>query len=108
MPENQPPENDPFADLYGRLPDPRTGARSSRRAAASGENAPPSRRAAREARRAATEATPTISPEQAAEVAPSVPAERGAEPAPAPRVADAQPPLDPAASSERPRAFPAE
>ncbi|PNW08666.1 endolytic transglycosylase MltG [Microbacterium testaceum] len=108
MPENQPPENDPFADLYGRLPDPRTGARSSRRAAASGENAPPSRRAAREARRAATEATPTISPEQAAEVAPSVPAERGAEPAPAPRVADAQPPLDPAASSERPRAFPVE
>ncbi|MDQ1136643.1 UPF0755 protein [Microbacterium sp. SORGH_AS 1204] len=44
MPENQPPESDPFADLYGRLPDPRTTARA--------DDAPPSRRAAREARRA--------------------------------------------------------
>ncbi|MDQ1084259.1 endolytic transglycosylase MltG [Microbacterium sp. SORGH_AS_0344] len=48
MPDNTPPENDPFADLYGRLPDPRGSARA-------GE-APPSRRAAREARRAETAA----------------------------------------------------
>lgn len=55
MPENQPPENDPFADLYGRLPDPRRAARSS-----SGDDAaPPSRRAAREARRTSTGPTPT-------------------------------------------------
>ncbi len=54
MPENQPPENDPFADLYGRLPDPRTGARA--------DQTPPSRRAAREARRAATDAPATPTP----------------------------------------------
>ncbi|MCI9858515.1 ABC transporter substrate-binding protein, partial [Microbacterium proteolyticum] len=48
MPENQPPESDPFADLYGRLPDPRRGARA--------DDAPPSRRAAREARAAGGDA----------------------------------------------------
>lgn len=48
MPENQPPESDPFADLYGRLPDPRRGARA--------DDAPPSRRAAREARAAGSDA----------------------------------------------------
>ncbi|WP_285137453.1 endolytic transglycosylase MltG [Microbacterium sp. lyk4-40-TSB-66] len=48
MPENQPPESDPFADLYGRLPDPRKGARA--------DDAPPSRRAAREARAAGGDA----------------------------------------------------
>ncbi|KEP75801.1 hypothetical protein HR12_23685, partial [Microbacterium sp. SUBG005] len=56
MPENQPPESDPFADLYGRLPDPRTGARS---VDGSANEAPPSRRAAREARRAQTGPTAT-------------------------------------------------
>ncbi|WP_295838861.1 endolytic transglycosylase MltG [uncultured Microbacterium sp.] len=50
MPENQPPESDPFADLYGRLPDPRTGARPSGDAAPGTDTAPPSRRAARAAR----------------------------------------------------------
>lgn len=102
MPENQPPENDPFADLYGRLPDPRTGARSSRESAPQTDAAPPSRRAAREARRAATEATPIIGSEQAARAAdesttPSAEAPRPAEslpaaaaPAPAPRAADEQ------------------
>lgn len=107
MPENQHPENDPFADLYGRLPDPRTGTRSSR--LPGGEDAaPPSRRAAREARRAATEATPTVSAEQAAEGASTAPADRGAESTATPRVADAQPPLEPAAPAEHPTAFPAE
>ncbi|WP_298872901.1 endolytic transglycosylase MltG [uncultured Microbacterium sp.] len=56
MPENQPPGSDPFADLYSRLPDPRTGARS---ADGSADAAPPSRRAAREARRAQTGPTDT-------------------------------------------------
>ena len=58
MPENQHPDNDPFADLYGRLPDPRTGARSG------AEVTPPSRRAAREARRAQTRPaeTPATTP----------------------------------------------
>lgn len=61
MPENQPPDNDPFADLYGRLPDPRTGARPSAASTpdgAEGETFSP-RRAAREARRAATGPTAT-------------------------------------------------
>jgi UPF0755 protein len=48
MPENTPPESDPFADLYGRLPDPRRGSRA--------DDAPPSRRAAREARAAGSDA----------------------------------------------------
>lgn len=48
MPDNQPPESDPFADLYGRLPDPRRGGRA--------DDAPPSRRAAREARAAGSDA----------------------------------------------------
>ncbi|MFF7683033.1 endolytic transglycosylase MltG [Microbacterium sp. NPDC007973] len=56
MPENQPPQSDPFADLYGRLPDPRSGARA---ADDSADAAPPSRRAAREARRAQTGPTDT-------------------------------------------------
>ncbi|MGN7968233.1 endolytic transglycosylase MltG [Microbacterium sp. 22296] len=47
MPENQPPESDPFADLYGRLPDPRRGV--------SADDAPSSRRAARAARAADSE-----------------------------------------------------
>ncbi len=78
MPENQPPENDPFADLYSRLPDPRTGARS---ADGSASDAPPSRRAAREARRAQTGPTGTASPD--ATPAPRVDAARreGDEPA---------------------------
>lgn len=82
MPENQSPENDPFADLYGRLPDPRTGARSSRGSAAEGDAAPPTRRAAREARRAATAATPITPGDDAAENAPAAPA---ADPTAAPR-----------------------
>ena len=107
MPENQHPENDPFADLYGRLPDPRTGTRSAR--LPGGEDAaPPSRRAAREARRAATETTPTVSAEQAVEGASTAPADRGAEATATPRVADAPPPLEPAAPAEHPTAFPAE
>jgi len=108
MPENQSPENDPFADLYGRLPDPRTGARTSGEPAPQTDAAPPSRRAAREARRAATEATPIIGSEQAARAADdsaatapraeaarpteSLPAAQAsaAAPAPAPRAADEQ------------------
>ncbi|WP_295832462.1 endolytic transglycosylase MltG [uncultured Microbacterium sp.] len=104
MPENQPPESDPFADLYGRLPDPRTGARSSRESAPQTDAAPPSRRAAREARRAATEATPVTASDQAARAADdsaaatsraeaprqtaSLPA--ASAPAPAPRAAEEQ------------------
>ncbi|WP_150956521.1 endolytic transglycosylase MltG [Microbacterium testaceum] len=81
MPENQPPDNDPFADLYGRLPDPRTGARSSPRSSGDKQATPPSRRAAREARRAATEATPIVSSEQSSAAMPTEPgtaAPRGA------------------------------
>ncbi|MEZ3156973.1 endolytic transglycosylase MltG [Microbacterium sp. BWR-S6Y] len=78
MPENQPPENDPFADLYSRLPDPRTGARS---ADGSASDAPPSRRAAREARRAQTGPTGTASPD--ATPAPRVDAARREGDAPA-------------------------
>ncbi|PVE69258.1 endolytic transglycosylase MltG [Microbacterium testaceum] len=63
MPDNQPPESDPFADLYGRLPDPRTGARPGRSSddGATESSAPLSRRAAREARRAETGPTGTTS-----------------------------------------------
>jgi len=58
MPENDPNANDPFAELYGRLPDPRAAADSGRRrstppadaADESAPTAPPSRRAARAAR----------------------------------------------------------
>jgi UPF0755 protein len=57
MPENQPPDSDPFADLYGRLPDPRTGARA--------DDAPPSRRAAREARRSENDTADAAAPEGA-------------------------------------------
>jgi UPF0755 protein len=67
MPENQPPESDPFADLYGRLPDPRTGARPSGGSAPETDAAPPSRRAARAARQA--EAQPTA-PESSTDATP--------------------------------------
>jgi UPF0755 protein len=58
MPENDPNANDPFAELYGRLPDPRAAADGSRRrstppadaADQPAPTAPPSRRAARAAR----------------------------------------------------------
>lgn len=59
MPENDPPTNDAFADLYGRLPDARTTPSSPRSESSDTEEAtPPSRRAAREARRATTGETP--------------------------------------------------
>lgn len=106
MPENQPPESDPFADLYGRLPDPRTGVRS---VDGSADDAPPSRRAAREARRAQTGPTGTApaaadaATEQRAAEAPTrsfdaarrapgeTPASRTPGPAPAPRAGEAAP-----------------
>lgn len=80
MPENTPPESDPFADLYGRLPDPRTGSRAA--------DAPPSRRAAREARRAendttaAGDAAPQSSPARASESPTGSPQPTAAEAAP--------------------------
>lgn len=100
MPENQPPENDPFADLYSRLPDPRTGARS---ADGSASDAPPSRRAAREARRAQTAPTGTASPD--ATPAPRVDAARreGDAPAVASGAGNA---AEPARSVERSSAAP--
>lgn len=54
MPENPSPFDDPFADLYGKLPDPRERTGSSA--------APTSRRAAREARRGDTAPTPVSEP----------------------------------------------
>jgi len=104
MPENQSPENDPFADLYGRLPDPRTGARSSRGSAAEGDAAPPTRRAAREARRAATATTPITPGDDAAENAPAAPA---ADPTAAPRAESSsadRAPVRPTEAASPPRA----
>ncbi|CAN3701920.1 Endolytic murein transglycosylase [Microbacterium sp. MM2322] len=104
MPENQPPENDPFADLYGRLPDPRTGARPSAASAPDGAEGEPlsPRRAAREARRAATGPTATSAADSSASetsalgdstvgdtAAPSSPAPAAGAPAAAARPVDA-------------------
>ncbi|MBB3158157.1 UPF0755 protein [Microbacterium proteolyticum] len=89
MPENQPPESDPFADLYGRLPDPRKGTRA--------DDAPPSRRAAREARAAGGDApdAPDSARFDAARRAPgdtpSTPAPEDMTPAPAPDAPVARP-----------------
>lgn len=58
-PSNGSPENDTFADLFGRLPDPRTGTRPAAPAAPDVTAAPQSRRAAREARGSTTGPTPT-------------------------------------------------
>ncbi|MCG7417178.1 endolytic transglycosylase MltG [Microbacterium sp. ACRRU] len=79
MPENDP--TDPFAELYRRLPDPRTGAMD---ATARGDEAagddrpetpqPPSRRAAREARRAQTGPTPASGSDTRDDAAPAAPA----------------------------------
>lgn len=85
MPENTPPESDPFADLYGRLPDPRTGAR--------GSDAPPSRRAAREARRAENDTTDAPAAETVSDDA----ARRAPGEAP-PRAAGQTPPRTPEAT----------
>ena len=100
MPENQPPENDPLADLYSRLPDPHTGARS---ADGSASDAPPSRRAAREARRAQTGPTGTASPD--ATPAPRVDAARREGDAPA-VASGARTAAEPARSVERSSAAP--
>lgn len=79
MPDNDP--SDPFAELYGRLPDPR-GRRSESDpaddSAAAPETPPPSRRAAREARRVATGPTPESTP------TPAVQAESPETPSPIP------------------------
>lgn len=79
MPENDP--TDPFAELYRRLPDPRTGAMD---ATARGDEAagddrpetpqPPSRRAAREARRAQTGPTPASDSDTRDDAGPAAPA----------------------------------
>lgn len=91
MPENQHPENDPFADLYSRLPDPRTGARSTEAAGPAEEGTPPSRRAAREARR--TQTGPTETTASGADAASTAPRD-------APDAPDAAPA---AGAAERPR-----
>ncbi|OZD48494.1 ABC transporter substrate-binding protein [Rhodococcus sp. 06-1477-1B] len=110
MPENQPPESDPFADLYGRLPDPRNGARASRRSASEADAAPPSRRAAREARRAATESTPIISSDDVSGAAAAPTSAAEPPPAPhatestAPRTADSSQVPGSAAPASAPRA----
>lgn len=86
MPEQDP--TDPFADLYGRLPDPRSGATGA--AARDGEGvgastpdapAPASRRAAREARRTQTGPTPAATPADATAAPAAAPsADAAAEP----------------------------
>lgn len=86
MPEQDP--TDPFADLYGRLPDPRSGATGA--AARDGEGvgastpdapAPASRRAAREARRTQTGPTPAATPADATAARAAAPsADAAAEP----------------------------
>ncbi|SDO75244.1 UPF0755 protein [Microbacterium sp. ru370.1] len=119
MPENQPPESDPFADLYGRLPDPRTGARS---VDGSADDAPPSRRAAREARRAQTgptgtapaaadaaaaqerAETPTRGFDAARRAPGETPASRTPDPASAPRAAEPSPAPRATEPSSAPRA----
>ncbi len=110
MPENQPPESDPFADLYGRLPDPRTGARPERASddAATTGSAPLSRRAAREARRAETGPTGTASdaaePAIRFDAARRAPADQSAARAgtPGSRAGDTAAPRSAAAPAERP------
>jgi len=109
MPENNDPTvGDPFAELYGRLPDPRTDGATRRRPAPADDapasgivDAPPSRRAARQARAqngatetqpAGSESTPPISAIPAADAAastrPTSSEPTGAEPtAPRPSVA---------------------
>ncbi len=123
MPENDP--TDPFADLYRRLPDPRTGtsdaaSRGDDRAAAPSPDAPapPSRRAAREARRTQTGPTAAGTPESANGTAAESPAATAALPAARPESAqtptsapDPQPasapraaaPSEPAARVSEPR-----
>lgn len=134
MPENDPNANDPFAELYGRLPDPRAAASDGARrrstptdesADTSGPQTPPSRRAARAARAqtgptAAQPAAPTA-PEAVASVTPQPAAEptRGARSeeqapaqpaAPKPAVSQptamssAQPPADASARAAQPAA----
>ncbi|WP_029144230.1 endolytic transglycosylase MltG [Microbacterium luticocti] len=56
MPEARPDGDDPFADLYGRLPDPRSGQTGAHAADAADGAVPTSRRAAREAARRAAAA----------------------------------------------------
>ena len=130
MPENDP--SDPFAELYRRLPDPRTGATD---ATARGENtagdptpdapAPPSRRAAREALRAQTgptaastshpqnDATPPVEPSGPSRTSMSGEASRSSEPpvdvrphadAPRPTAARPAPDARPTADAPRPAA----
>ncbi|MGC0370871.1 endolytic transglycosylase MltG [Microbacterium sp. SLBN-111] len=101
MPENDP--TDPFAELYGRLPDPRSGAtdataRGDATAGGPGPEAPPpSRRAAREARRAQTGETPQT-PETQSGVAPTPPTA----PVPAPRAAAQTTPIGAPAEERQP------
>jgi len=117
MPENDPHTNDPFAELYGRLPDPRAAASDSTRrrstptdesAETSGPQTPPSRRAARAARaqtgptaaqpgaattpEAAASVTPPSEPTRAARSEEQVPAQTAA-----PQPAVAQPTATPVA-----------
>ncbi|MCC4248794.1 MULTISPECIES: endolytic transglycosylase MltG [Microbacterium] len=99
MPENDP--NDPFAELYRRLPDPRAGATdgTSRGEASPGSpvSAPPSRRAAREARRAQTGPTAAATPDSRRGT--GADAEAPADPVPAVRPEPTRTP----ASEEAPR-----
>ena len=83
MPENDP--SDPFAELYGRLPDPRgrTPESGAGDTAASAPTPPPSRRAAREARRGPTDPARPTAPVPDAQTEPPV----TPPPAPAPRAA---------------------
>jgi len=98
MPENDPNANDPFAELYGRLPDPRAAASNGprRRSTPTDESqTPPSRRAARAARMqtgpAAAQAAAPAASEGAESVTPPV------EPSPAATPAAEQAPEQPSA-----------
>lgn len=110
MPENDP--TDPLAELYGRLPDPRTGAtgaapRDGGDAGASTPDAPApaSRRAAREARRTQTGPTPAA---PAADDTTAVPAARpSADTTPGPRPARDSPSATEPQRLDEPRLTPA-
>ncbi|KTS06238.1 endolytic transglycosylase MltG [Microbacterium testaceum] len=120
MPENDPNANDPLADLYGRLPDPREAASDGARRrspstdespAAPGPDAPVSRRAARAAR---AQTGPTAAqtgapaPAQSTDSVASTPATRTPAPTPAPRADAATPSTPPAAAQPGPTRTPAE
>ncbi|MDF2667405.1 MAG: putative periplasmic solute-binding protein, partial [Microbacterium sp.] len=126
MPENDPNANDPFAELYGRLPDPRAAASNGarRRSTPTDEShTPPSRRAARAARmqtgptaaqaagsEGAESVTPPVGPSPAATPAAEQAPEQPSAPRPAvtpPSAAPAtHPTAPPAASAPRSTAAP--